>query len=223
MAKKKCAFCNAKTGKRFCLIKEELICPVCCAKNRAKETCRTCKYFEQTKEFENKKTEKATSRIGSVFGSPQNQKMIMEASIDLMNNQGEIGKQLESDAEGTKNKSFNFYNSEEFEDFYFTYDEIDDIIAAQGEPGTEQSWFFSEEGEKYYSEAVNSVMSETKFKSFSQKLFKIFTKYYNKKDIDTSWLLLNTLNRLMEGDFETPFTILMFFRGLARFRKGIKE
>jgi len=217
--KNACTFCNAKSGKRFCALKEGLICSVCCAKNRDESTCQGCSYFGTSQEFENKKNEKATSKLSSVFGSPQMQKEIMEASIDLMNNHNAKGKEYDSDPDLYQNDAFTLFNTDEYSEFEFSEKEIKHIIIALGEPGADQSWFFSEEGRAYYLKAVEMTMNEVRFRTFSQQIFRIFLKYYHEKNIDTAWILLATMNRLMEGEFVLPFTILMFFRGLAKHRE----
>lgn len=217
--KNTCTFCNTKPGKRFCTLKESMVCPVCCAKNRDEATCMGCSYYDESLGFENKKNEKATSKLSSVFGSPQMQKSIMEASIDLMNNHGAKGKEYDSNPDQYQSDAFNHFNTEEYNEFEFSEKEIKHIILEQGEPSLEQSWFFSEEGRLYYSQAVEKTMNEVRFRSFSQQLFKNFLKYYMDKNIDTSWIILATMNRLMEGEFVLPFTILMFFRGLAKYRQ----
>ena len=222
MGKKvKCVICNAKPGKRSCQIKDKaLICPVCCAKTRNIEECDGCKYFEISEEFKNKKVEKATSKVGSIFGSPQLQKTIMEASIDLMNNNPVIGKEYDEDPEKFKADSYEFFNTDEFKDFFFEEEEILRIIKEMGEPKDEEGWFHTEEGTAYYAGAVKFSMSETRFRVFSQKLFKIFIRYYQSRKIKQSWILLSTVNRLMEGEFVIPFTNLMFFRGISKWKLG---
>ena len=220
MAKAKCSICNVKLGKRKCLITNTLICPVCCAKTRDEDKCGDCKYFEQTVKFETKKAEKQAMNLSSLFGSPQNQKTIMEASIDLMNNKAEIGKELEKDTDKFQEKAFAFYTSEEFSEYKFEIDEIKYIIKKLGEPEDNEEWFHSEAGTEYYTKAVEMIMNEIRFRKFSQSLFKIFLKYYRKNDFETAWLLLTTVNRMMEGEFTLPFTTLMFFKGLADYRKS---
>ncbi|PID29535.1 MAG: hypothetical protein CR982_02395 [Candidatus Cloacimonadota bacterium] len=218
MAKSKCPICNKKIGKRSCKIEDRIICPVCCAKMRDEEKCLGCKYFENSVEHEAVKKEKATSKIGTIFGSPEMQKSIMEASIDLMNNHPEKGKLYDKDAEAFTNDSYALFNTEEFKDFKFEEKEIKHIILKLGEPGTDQEWFFTQEGTDYFTKATEMIVDEVKYKSFSQALFRIFIKYYTIKDIDKSWIILGTINRLMEGEYVLPFTTLMFFRGLAEYR-----
>lgn len=219
MAKVKCTICNTKLGKRFCLLNDSLICPVCCAKQRDEDKCVDCKYFEQTAKFETEKAEKQSLNLTSLFGSPQNQKTIMEASIDLMNNKAELGKELEKDTEKFQSMAFNFYNTEEFADYKFEIDEIKYIIKKLGEPNLDEEWFHTEEGREYYTKGVELIMNEIRFRKFSQQLFKVFLKYYRKKDYENAWVMLTTVNRMMEGEFVLPFTILMFFRGFADYRK----
>lgn len=45
----KCAFCESKKSKRFCLVKESGICSECCGSNRKKETCASCQYYQEPK------------------------------------------------------------------------------------------------------------------------------------------------------------------------------
>lgn len=217
--KNACNFCTTKTGKRFCTLKEGMVCPTCCAKNRDEATCMGCSYFDEAQGFESRKNEKATSKLSSVFGTPQMQKAIMEASIDLMNNHGEKGKEYDSNPDLYQSDAFTHFNTEEYNEFEFSEKEIKHIILTQGEPGADQSWFFSEEGRSYYLKAVETTMNEVRFRTFSQQLFRIFLKYYMEKNTETSWVILATMNRLMENEFVLPFTILMFFRGLAKYRQ----
>ena len=219
MAKIKCVICGIRSGKRKCMLQDgALICPVCCATSRDEEHCRGCNYFDSSEKFDQKKNKKATSKLSSLFGSPQLQKSIMEASIDLMNNHPEQGKVYDKDADKFLQDSFAFFFTDEYKDFSFSEKEIKHIILELGEPKAEEGWFHTEAGKEYYVKAVNMTISETRFRTFSQKLFKSFLKYYDKKDIKNAWLILSTMNRLMEGEFLVPFTILMFFRGISKWK-----
>ena len=218
MAKDKCANCSAKPGKRKCLIKNgELICPVCCATMR-NDDCSECQYFQVSAEFHQKKLEKETATPSSYFGSPVMQKSVMEASMDLMNAHSQTGKVYDQDPDKFINESFEFFNTEEFSEFSFTDDETIAIIKEFGEPGSQEGWFHTEEGTKYYDSAVSYIMSDRRFREFSKTLMSIFLKYYRKQEIDKAWLILSTSNRLMESQFVLPFTILMFFRGISRWK-----
>jgi hypothetical protein len=64
------------------------------------------------------------------------------------------------------------------------------------------------------------IMNDNRFKEFSKRLMTIFMKYYRAKDIEKAWLILSTTNRLMEGDFNIPFTALMFFKGISKWKLG---
>ncbi|MFO7810949.1 MAG: hypothetical protein R6V47_06220 [Candidatus Delongbacteria bacterium] len=224
MAKVKCSICNAKQGKRKCPLKNDsLICPVCCAKMRD-EDCGSCRYFLASEEFKAKKSEKSSfSSPGSYFGSPVQQKTIMEASMDLMNSHAAIGSAYDKDTERFIAESFEFFNSEEFSEFTFSDEETDLIIKEFGEPSETKDWFHTEEGTKYYSNAVSLIMSDDRFRTFSKKLMSIFLKYYRRKDYNKAWLILSATNRIMESDFVTPFTILMFFRGISRWKLDRKN
>ena len=218
MAKVKCSFCNAKAGKRVCKLKDgSLICPVCCAKNRNQE-CTDCQYYQASEAFSTKKQDREKVSVGSYFGSPALQKTIMEASMDLMGPHAEIGKKFDEDPELFSNESFTFFSGEEFNEFSFSDGEIAEIIKAHGEPETTEGWFHTEPGVEYYSNAVNMTMNDNRFKLFSKRLMNIFLKYYRMKDFHNAWLILSTTNRLMEGDFNTPFTALMFFKAISRWK-----
>jgi hypothetical protein len=220
MAKDKCINCNAKPGKRKCPVKGgELICPVCCATIR-NEDCGDCQYYLVSEEFKQKKLEKETATPSSYFGSPVMQKSVMEASMDLMNSHSQTGKEYDQNADRFINESFEFFNTEEFNEFSFSDDEIKAIIKEFGEPGSAEGWFHTEEGTKYYDNAVTYIMSDRRFREFSKTLMAIFLKYYRKQEIDKAWLILSTSNRLMEGQFVVPFTILMFFRGISKWKLG---
>jgi hypothetical protein len=220
MAKEKCINCSAKPGKRKCMVRGgELICPVCCATVRD-ENCEGCQYYEISANFQAKKIEKETASAGSYFGSPVMQKSIMEASMDMMNTHAAIGAVYDKEPEKFVSDSFEFFNSDEFSDFTFSDDEIKEIIKAQGEPGNEPDWFHTEEGTDYYTKAVSLVMNDRRFREFSKTIMAVFLKYYRKNDFEKAWLILSTSNRLMEGDFAVPFTILMFFRGISRWKLG---
>ncbi|HQO09612.1 MAG TPA: hypothetical protein PLK90_05725 [Clostridiales bacterium] len=222
MAKDKCINCNAKPGKRKCIIKGgELICPVCCATIR-NEDCGECQYYQVSAEFQQKKLEKETATPSSYFGSPVMQKSVMEASMDLMNSYAQTGKEYDQNADKFINESFEFFNTDEFNEFFFSDDEIKLIIKEFGEPGSIEGWFHTEEGTKYYDNAVTLIMSDRRFREFSKTLMVVFLKYYRKKEIDKAWLILSTSNRIMEGQFVVPFTILMFFRGISRWKLGIR-
>ncbi|MCK4979920.1 MAG: hypothetical protein KAS62_05965 [Candidatus Delongbacteria bacterium] len=218
MAKVKCSFCNAKAGKRVCKLKDgTLICPVCCAKNRNEE-CTDCQFYQASEAFIVKKQETTKVSAGSYFGSPVVQKTIMEASMDLMGPHAEIGKKYDEDPELFSNESFTFFSTEEFNEFSFSDGEIAEIIKAQGEPETTEGWFHTESGVEYYSNAVNMTMNDNRFKVFSKRLMNIFLKYYRMKDYQKAWLILTTTNRLMEGDFNIPFTALMFFKAISKWK-----
>lgn len=218
MAKVKCAICNAKAGKRICKLKDgALICPVCCAKNRNEE-CTDCQYYQASEAFSVKKQETAKVSVGSYFGSPAMQKTIMEASMDLMGPHSAIGKKFDDEPEYFSSESFTFFSGEEFNEFSFSDDEIVEIIKAQGEPETTEGWFHTEPGVEYYSNAVNMTMNDDRFKEFSKRLMNIMLKYYRAKDYQKAWLILSTTNRLMEGDFNIPFTALMFFKGISKWK-----
>ena len=76
-----CKFCDDKRGKRKCLIKNlELVCSLCCAKNRKAETCSECYHYEINKSFEREKEEKA-------FSNHNLGRAIKEAFNDLMDKQ----------------------------------------------------------------------------------------------------------------------------------------
>ncbi|MBN1969004.1 MAG: hypothetical protein JXR48_18865 [Candidatus Delongbacteria bacterium] len=219
MAKGKCPVCNARMGKRVCSLKDNtMICPVCCAKLRDETTCFECKYFEKSTIHDHNKQLKATSKISSVFGSPEMQKSIMEASIDLMNNHPDKGKLYDKDAELFREDSYNFFNTPEFEGFEFNEKDIKKVFAKFGKREFTQEWFFSEEGTEYFTKSTEFIVDELKFRSFSQDLFRIFLKYYTQRKTDESWIILGTINRLMEGEFVIPFTTLMFFRGLSKYK-----
>ncbi|MBU4485969.1 MAG: hypothetical protein KKD38_03500 [Candidatus Delongbacteria bacterium] len=218
MAKDKCINCNAKPGKRRCLIKNmEQICPVCCAKIR-NEDCSECQYYQISESFHIKKQEKGTSSASSYFGSPVMQKSIMEASMDLMNSHSKIGSEFDNNPDKFINESFEFFNTEEFSEFSFSDEEIDLIIKKYGEPVSEDGWFHTEDGTNYYNNAVLFIMNDRRYREFSKKIMTIFLKYYTKQEIDKAWLILSTSNRLMEAQFVLPFTILMFFRGISRWK-----
>ncbi|MBN2789823.1 MAG: hypothetical protein JXR69_06515 [Candidatus Delongbacteria bacterium] len=220
MAKVKCSFCDAKAGKRICKLKNgALICPVCCAKNRNEE-CIDCTYYQVSEAFTQKKQETVKESVGSYFGSPAMQKTIMEASMDLMGPHAAIGKKYDEDPDLFNSESFNFFSTDEFNEFSFTDDEIAEIIKSQGEPEATEGWFHTEAGVEYYTGAVNLIMNNNRFKVFSKRLMAIFLKYYRAKDIEKAWLILSTTNRLMEGDFTVPFTVLMFFKAISRWKLG---
>ena len=221
MAKIKCVNCKSKPGKRKCLLNNgELICPVCCATIR-NDGCSECGYYQESAEFASKKLEKESNNSpGSYFGSPAMQKSIMEASMDLMNAHASAGAEYDKDPDKFINDSFEFFNTDEFSEFTFSDEEIDQIIKEYGEPKQEEGWFHTEEGTSYYSAAVAYIMNDKRFKDFSRSLMNIFLKYYRKNDINKAWLILSTTNRLMESDYLIPFTILMFFRGISRWKTG---
>lgn len=218
MAKVKCSFCDAKAGKRICKLKNgELICPVCCAKNRSAE-CTDCQYHQASEAFSIKKQETVKESVGSYFGSPAMQKTIMEASMDLMGPHAAIGKKFDEDPDLFSSESFSFFSTDEFNEFSFNDDEIAEIIKAEGEPEPVEGWFHTEPGVEYYTKAVNMTMSDNRFKEFSKRLMAIFLKYYRAKDYNKAWLILTSTNKLMEGDFLIPFTVLMFFKGISKWK-----
>jgi hypothetical protein len=220
MAKDKCSNCNSKPGKRKCLLKNgEMICPVCCATIRNDE-CGECQYYQVSEAFQIKKQEKETATPSSYFGSPVMQKSVMEASMDMMNAHSKVGSEYDKDPDKFVNESFEFFNTEEFQEFTFTDEEIRHIIKEYGEPGTEEGWFHTEEGTAYYNNAVQSIMNDRKFREFSKTLMAVFLKYYRKQEINKAWLILSTSNRLMEAQYVLPFTILMFFRGISKWKLG---
>lgn len=220
MAKEKCTNCNSKPGKRKCLLKNgEIICPVCCATIR-NENCGECQYYLVSAEFQIKKLEKEIATPSSYFGSPVMQKSVMEASMDLMNTHSKTGAEYDKDPDKYINDSFEFFNTDEFQEFTFSDEEIREILKEFGEPGSADGWFHTEDGTKYYDNAVSFIMSDRRFREFSKTLMAIFLKYYRKQEINKAWLILSTSNRLMEGQFVLPFTILMFFRGISRWKLG---
>ncbi len=221
MPKIKCFNCSSKPGKRKCIINSSnLICPVCCATIRD-DKCMECSYYQESAEFAAKKQEReGSSSPGSYFGSPAIQKSIMEASMDLMNTHASAGAEYEKDPEKFTNDSFQFFNTGEFAEFSFSDDEIDLIIKEYGEPNDEEGWFHTDQGTVYYSNAVSLIMSDKRFREFSKPLMNIFLKYYRKREYAEAWLILSTTNRIMEGDFIVPFTMLMFFRGISRWKLG---
>lgn len=218
MAKDKCINCSAKPGKRKCLVKNgELVCPVCCAKIRNDE-CGECQYYQISESFQIKKQEKETTSAASYFGSPVMQKSIMESSMALMNSHPKVGAEYDKDPDKFINDGFEFFSTEEFNEFSFTVEEINLIIKNLGEPKDEEGWFHTQEGTEYYDKAVSLIMNDRKFREFSKALMAIFLKYYRKQDIGKAWLLLSTSNRLMESQYVLPFTIMMFFRGISRWK-----
>ncbi|MBN2858374.1 MAG: hypothetical protein JXN63_08230 [Candidatus Delongbacteria bacterium] len=220
MAKIKCVNCSSKPGKRKCLINNgELICPVCCATIRD-EKCMECSYYQESAEFAARKQEKEVSSAGSYFGSPAMQKSIMEASMDLMNTHASVGGEYDKDPDKFIADSFEFFNTDEFSEFTFTDEEIDQIMKEFGEPKDEEGWFHTEEGTMYYSSAVSLIINDKRFREFSKQLMNIFLKYYRRQDFKNAWLILSTTNRIMESDYVIPFTILMFFRGISRWKLG---
>jgi hypothetical protein len=221
MAKIKCVNCSSKPGKRKCLINNgELICPVCCATIRD-DKCMECGYYQESAEFAARKQEKESSSTpASYFGSPAMQKSIMEASMDLMNTHASVGGEYDKDPDKFIADSFEFFNTDEFSEFSFTDEEIDQIMKEYGEPKDEEGWFHTEEGTMYYSSAVSLIMNDKRFREFSKQLMNIFLKYYRKQDFKNAWLILSTTNRIMESDYVIPFTILMFFRGISRWKLG---
>ncbi len=42
----KCSVCESKRGKRFCLITDTLICPLCCGKTRSADACTGCEHYK---------------------------------------------------------------------------------------------------------------------------------------------------------------------------------
>jgi len=142
----------------------------------------------------------------------------MEISMDLMGPHAEIGKKYDNDVELFNNDSFTFFSTEEFNEFSFTDDEIAEIIKSQGEPESVEGWFHTDKGTEYYTNAVSLIMNDNRFKEFSKKLMNIMLKYYRAKNYEKAWLILSTTNRLMEGDFNIPFTALMFFKGISRWK-----
>lgn len=220
MAKEKCVNCSAKPGKRKCLKKDgALICPVCCATIR-NEDCAECVFYQTSAEFAQKKQEKESATAGSYFGSPAMQKSIMEASMDLMNAHAAVGQEYDKDPDKFMADSFNFFSTEEFSEFAFTDDETDGIIKELGEPASQENWFHTEEGTEYYKNAVLLIMCDKRFREFSKQLMAIFLKYYRKNEFDKAWLILSNANRLMESDFLVPFSVMMFFRGISRWKLG---
>jgi hypothetical protein len=218
MAKEKCINCSAKPGKRKCMVRGgELICPVCCATIRD-ENCEGCQYYEISVNFQAKKIEKETASVGSYFGSPAMQKSIMEASMDMMNTHASIGSAYDKDPDKFVAESFEFFNSDEFAEFTFTADEISAVRKDLGDPKDEEGWFHTPEGTEYYTKAVSLIVDDRKFREFSKNLMAVFLKYYRKNDFGKAWLILSTSNRLMEAEFVIPFTILMFFRGISRWK-----
>ena len=220
MAKEKCANCGSKPGKRKCLkMNGALICPVCCATIRNEE-CAECVFYQTSAEFAQKKQEKESSSAGSYFGSPVMQKSIMEASMDLMNAHGSAVQEYEKDTDKFTADSFNFFSAEEFSEFTFTDEEIDSIIKELGEPVSQEGWFHTEEGTEYYKNAVLLIMNDKRFREFSRQLMLIFLKYYRKNEFNKAWLILSNVNRVMESDFVVPFSVMMFFRGISRWKTG---
>ena len=170
MAKVKCNICSAKPGKRICIIKNnELICPVCCARSRNDE-CLECKYYQISASFENKKLDKVNTSPGSYFGSPAMQKSIMEASMDLMNAHARTGEMYDKDPDKFVQEGFELFNTEEFKDYSFTDDEINSIIKEYGEPADQEGWFHTAEGTEYYTNAVNLIMNDSRFREFSKSM-----------------------------------------------------
>ena len=45
----KCLICNAKKGKRKCMIQDGLICSLCCGKTRTEEACSECVFYQKPK------------------------------------------------------------------------------------------------------------------------------------------------------------------------------
>ena len=220
MAKIRCINCSSKPGKRKRLINSgELICPVGCATIRD-EKCMECGYYQESAEFAAKKQEREVSSAASYFGSPAMQKSIMEASMDIMKSQSAIGAEYDKDPDRFAKDSFEFFNTDEFAEYSFSDEETEQIIKEYGEPKDEDGWFHTEEGTAYYSSAVSYIMNDKRFRDFSKTLMNIFLKYYRKQDFKNAWLILSTTNRLMESDYVTPFTILMFFRGISRWKLG---
>ena len=220
MPKIKCVNCSSKPGKRKCIINSgELICPVCCATIRD-DKCNECTYYLESAEFAAKKQEKEVASAGSYFGSPVMQKSIMEASMELMNSHSDLGAAYDSDPLKFSKDCYEFFNTDEFSEYSFYDDEIDQIIKEYGEPKDEEGWFHTDEGTAYYSNAVSLIMSDKRFREFSKSLMNVFLKYYRRKEYDKAWLILSTTNRIMEGDFLVPFAILMFFRGISRWKLG---
>ncbi len=218
--KKRCNSCGIKLSGKYCKIDGLYMCKVCSEDIIKEKKYKECLYFGEQKKQKVDNTFRKSSKLGSIFGGPQMQKAIMETSIDLMNNHSAIGDRYDKDAENYRNESFAFFNTEEFANFSFTVEEIEQIIKELGKPGDTQEWFFSEEGVAYYTKAVELIVDENRFKTFSQELFKILLAYYQKEDFEKSWLILSTVNRLMENDFVIPFTILMFFKGLAAWKQN---
>jgi len=116
--------------------------------------------------------------------------------------------------------SLNFFSTEEFSEFTFTDEETDDIIKELGEPVSQEGWFHTEEGTEYYKNAVLLIMNDKRFRELSKQLMAIFLKYYRKNEFDKAWLILSNANRIMESDFVVPFSIMMFFRGISRWKLG---
>ncbi|MDD3045779.1 MAG: hypothetical protein PHF33_10015 [Candidatus Delongbacteria bacterium] len=220
MAKEKCVNCSSKPGKRKCLINNgALICPVCCATIR-NENCAECVFYQTSAEFAQKKQEKENTSAGSYFGSPAMQKSIMEASMGLMNTHAAVGQEYDKDPDKFMADSFNFFSTEEFSEFTFTDEETDNIIKELGEPVSQEGWFHTEEGTEYYKNAVLLIMNDKRFREFSKQMMAIFLKYYRKNEFDKAWLLLSNANRIMESDFVVPFSVMMFFRGISRWKMG---
>lgn len=45
----KCLICNAQKGKRLCILKEGLVCSLCCGTTRTLDTCGGCPHYQDPK------------------------------------------------------------------------------------------------------------------------------------------------------------------------------
>lgn len=217
MAGVKCNFCNAKKGKRKCLIKNgELICPVCCAKNRNEEQCSECPYFEKSQDFTQKK--KAENKPGSIFGSPTMQKAVMETSLALMNQHASDGADYEKDKDLLVKDSYALFSTEDFNDYILSDEDIDEVIKKFGKPSEEEGFFHTPEGQEYFTKATEYIVTEDKFREFSQPLFRKYIQFYQQGKYKEAWVIMSNVNDLMDGNFVQPFTIMMFLRGISRWK-----
>ena len=82
----KCSLCSTKKGKRYCSPLEKVICPKCCAENRAvKITCNDdCRYLEKM-DFQKKRSEeKEFSTLMGDVGHGQHDDIFQQSGVASM-------------------------------------------------------------------------------------------------------------------------------------------
>lgn len=236
-----CPICNKDRGKRGCFrLKNQRICPTCCAKMRNPE-CGSCSYFIAAEKYiksreivstdkvnapeesldpaqfdfkNDKKTHKLMSDLEKAFKSYKEYDEVSRAFEELNQNHRGLYDEMFKDIDALNKMSFDLFSREEFSHLYFDIETIEHCFEKIGYPPTDND---GERLGRYLRDGVIAVVTEDAREELSRELMRKLPCYVEGKRYQDAWLIhLAAESTLNEKNSTNPFLSQMFVAGLIK-------